>query len=46
MVGTNRQGEVKNSIENVEAKGLICMTHGNELRWENAGGRGEQRRGG
>ena len=28
----NRQGEVKNSIGNVEAKELICMTHGQELR--------------
>ena len=28
----NRQGEVKNSIGNVEAKELICMTHGHELR--------------
>ena len=30
----NRQGEVKNSIGNGEAKELICMTHGHELRWE------------
>ena len=28
-----RQGEVKNSIGNVEARQLICMTHGHELRW-------------
>ena len=28
----NRQGEVKNSIGNVEAKELICMTNGHELR--------------
>ena len=28
----NRQGEVKNSIGNVEAKELTCMTHGHELR--------------
>ena len=27
-----KQGEVKNSIGNVEAKELICMTQGNELR--------------
>ena len=27
----NRQGEVKNSIENGEAKELICITHGHEL---------------
>ena len=31
----NRQGEVKNSIGNGEAKELICTTHGHELRgWE------------
>ena len=29
----NRQGEVKNNIGNVEAKELICMTHGHELKW-------------
>ena len=28
----NRQGVVKNSIGNGEAKGLICMTLGHELR--------------
>ena len=28
----NRQGKVKNSIGNGEAKELICMTHGHELR--------------
>ena len=38
----NRQGEVKNSIGNGEAKDLICTTHGHELRWGNAGGRGGQ----
>ena len=40
----NRQREVKNSIGNGEAKELICMTHGHELRWGmgNAGGRGMQ----
>ena len=27
----NRQGEVKNSIGNVEAKELICMTQGHKL---------------
>ena len=27
-------------IGNVEAKELICMTHGLELKWENASGRG------
>ena len=26
-------------MENGEAKELICMTHGHELRWGNAGGR-------
>ena len=32
----NRQGEGKKSIENREAKELICMTHGYELSagWE------------
>ena len=29
----NRQGEIKNNIGNGEAKELICMTHGQELRW-------------
>ena len=28
----NRQGEFKNSTGNREAKELICMTHGHELR--------------
>ena len=28
----NRQGEVKNGIGNGEAKELICITHGHELR--------------
>ena len=28
----DRQGEVKNNIGNVEAKELICMTHGHELK--------------
>ena len=37
----NRQGEVKNSIGNVEAKELICMTHGHDLKCGgNVGGRG------
>ena len=40
MVGQNRQGEVKNSIGNVEAKELICMTHGHELKGGNVGERG------
>ena len=44
----NRQGEVKNSIGNGEAKDLICMTHGHELsggkcRW---GCRAEGNKGG
>ena len=30
----NRQGEVKNSIRNGEAKELICMTYGHELSEE------------
>ena len=36
----NRQGEVKNSIENGETKELICMTHGHELKRGDAGGKG------
>ena len=32
MIGP-KWGEVKNSIGNVEAKQLICMTHGHELWW-------------
>ena len=35
----NRQGEVKNSIGNGEAKVLICTTHGHKLRRGNAGER-------
>ena len=35
----NRWGEVKNSIGNGEAKELICMTHGQELKSENDGGK-------
>ena len=31
--GEGREGEVKNSIGNGEAKELIYMTHGRELRW-------------
>ena len=43
----NRQGEVKNTIGNREAKELICTTHGHELGMgENAGGWGLQGRGG
>ena len=33
----NRQGEVKNSMGNGEAKELMCMTHEHELRWGNDG---------
>ena len=29
--------EVRNSIGNGEAKELLYMTHGHELRWGNAG---------
>ena len=36
----SRQEEVKNSIGNGEAKELICMTHGHELRWGNDDGKG------
>ena len=32
-------GEVKNDIGNGEGKELICMIHGHELRWGNAGWR-------
>ena len=28
----NRQGDVKNSIGNGEAKELICTTHGHEIK--------------
>ena len=38
----NRQQEDKNSMGNGEAKELICMTHGHELRQGNDGGRGVQ----
>ena len=34
MVSINRQGEVKKSIGNGEAKEFICMTHGCELSGE------------
>ena len=36
----NRQGKVKNSIGNGEAKELTCTTHGHELIGGNAGGLG------
>ena len=35
----NRHREVKAIMGNGEAEELICMTHGHELQWENAGGR-------
>ena len=37
----NRQGEVKNSIGNGEAKELTCTTHGHELRGEECQREGE-----
>ena len=40
MVGRIQTGEGKNSTGNVEAKELIRMTHGHELKGGNAGGRG------
>ena len=46
MVGRKRQGKVKNSIGNGEAKGLIYTTHGHELRGKIAGGKGVPGRGG
>ena len=39
MVATKWTGEVRNSMEIVEAKELICTTHGHELRVGNAAGR-------
>ena len=33
------RGEVKNSMGNGQAKELIGMTHGHELRWGNDDGR-------
>ena len=36
----NRQGEGKNSVGNVEAKELLSMTHGHELKGGNVGERG------
>ena len=36
----NRQGNVKNSIGNVEAKELISMTHGHELKGGECGREG------
>ena len=46
----NTQGEGKNSVGNVEAKELISMTHGHELKWGECGREGvcrvERNRGG
>ena len=36
----NRQGDVKNSVENGKAKELICTNHGQKLRVGIAGGKG------
>ena len=41
----NRQEEVKDSIGNVEAKELTCMTHGHELKGRMRVGKGVQGRG-
>ena len=38
----NGQGEDKNSIGNVEAKEVICMTHGHERQGGNVRGGGGQ----
>ena len=32
IIGRHKIGEVKHSIGNREAKELVCMTHGHELR--------------
>ena len=40
MVGGRQTGEVKTSVGNVEAKELLCTTHGHELKGGDAGGRG------
>ena len=42
----NRQGYIKNSIGNGEAKSLICVTHGHELKKGLLEGRGVIGRGG
>ena len=41
IIGQNRQGDVKNTIGNEDAKELICMTHGHELSGGTAGGIGD-----
>ena len=43
LVDTNMHRDVKNSIGNGEAKELICMTHGHELREGIAGADGGTR---
>ena len=35
LVGTKYMEDVKNSIGNEEAKELVCMAHGHELKWGN-----------
>ena len=40
----NRQGDVKNSIGNVETKELICTSHGHGLRGGGGAGREGQGR--
>ena len=42
MVATKWTGEVRNSMGIVEAKELICTTHGHELKGKNAGGKGKE----
>ena len=37
MVGTKQTRGNQNSTENGEAKELICMNNGHELKWGNAG---------
>ena len=32
-INESREGDIKNSIGNGEAKEHICMTQGHELRW-------------
>ena len=42
----NRGREAKNSMGIVEAKELVCMTRGHELRWGMLEGKGVQGKGG
>ena len=39
----NREGEIKNSIGHVEARELICTTHGHELKGQERGWEGVYR---